>query len=341
MEESSANVSAPASFVAPSSQPSKQWARIGVIAVGIILLLSLISGAYWLGTKQSQFVSQTQKTQTSAEKTQTATQQPVLNPIGQTVQVDKLLLTVNKVQDQNQLFSFIDPDKKAIFLEVTFENKNAVEGKDATDAQLRFDARGFRLTDEEGFVQNLVVPNETVRQEVKDLGVINFIEMLAVEKLAVGEKSKGYLIFAVDKNKSKFILTYGGVKFSIIPETTPTTIPGSKTMPTTFSGNDSIPVDALQIIEKVKDDLVKRKGVKRETIKFSYGASLKEADAWLNMSSWCMPGKTSLMTDEQKGYFLIFEITGTNRSYNYETSNDPKNPILIFCQEPSPMPFNF
>lgn len=225
---------------------SKAWLKIALITGGALIFTLSVLGAYWLGTQNQQSVKKTEKTIkvsgdieqregenlplqdiTPTERPKLTTPMPTLTPAisiiyqvtPQATQAGKLYLTVKGAEvKKDYYFSFTPEGKQILFLEVIFENRNAIEGENATDADLRFAINDFRLTDAEGFIQDWVIPNSTIQEELKVLGVIEFVPTLAHIKLARGEKFRGYLLAIVPKDASGLSLTGKTAKFSLTPQ---------------------------------------------------------------------------------------------------------------------------
>lgn len=305
----------------PSATPklitSPSWKTLVIILAGVLIFLASVSVAYWLGLKQAE-------------------ESKPIYEVGQTVRVGKLHLTVNKAQTTNSSLSFIPPGKQALFLNVTFENRDATEGKDTIDAELRLALRDFRLTDEEGFVWDPVIPDNAVQEEVfKKLSIGIFIESFTQRKLARGENYSGYLLYVVPKEKPKFVLIYKGtIKFFIIPpfediSLLPTITLPAITLPEMF-GPDNIPENAKKFVELAKDDIVKRLKVKREMIKLIIGTSREWGDSSLGCAKEEGYAYLPMITP---GYDLTF-MAG-NKFYNYHTNKDPQNYAIKLCGEQS------
>lgn len=172
--------------------------------VGIVLAAGLVFAGYQLGLRQAQSVSQ----QTPVESP-TPAESP--SPAGTTgFQVAGIDLTIDKAL---RVKREEEEEKDLLVLTVTFAaNKEcSLPG----GAVCGYDIRGFRLVDDEGYVQDILFSYPTVKYLPT--------EPISQRILKLGEKDKGEVFFEIPKDKDEFYLTYSSAgetteQISIEPE---------------------------------------------------------------------------------------------------------------------------
>ena len=116
--------------------------------------------------------------------------------VGEAVGAGGLLLTVSKAERVIEESG----TKDILVLTVTFENQGDCPPQERAPAECRYDTRGFRLVDEEGFVLDQPVKYPTIEYYETD--------PLSQLVLKAGEKDQGHVFFEIPKGKIKFFLTY-------------------------------------------------------------------------------------------------------------------------------------
>jgi len=157
---------------------------IGVL--GVVIFIGAVFGAYKFGQKQFQLGPVPTTTPTPTIFPEATPREGAYHIAGIDLTVDKALRVEKKT------------DKDLLVLTVTFAAN--VECPLSGGAVCGYDIRGFRLVDEEGFVQDMLFSFPTVKYLTTN--------PISQRILKLGEKDKGDIFFDIPIDKNKFFLTY-------------------------------------------------------------------------------------------------------------------------------------
>lgn len=162
----------------------KRWLKPLLFStLGIILAITLIFTGYQLGQKGIP---------SEPGRKVTPTASPEVTPSTGVYHVASIDLTVDRALRVEG-----KADKDLLVLTVTFAANTKCP---LTGVECRYDTRGFRLVDEEGFVQEMPVSFPKVKYLITN--------PISQRALKLGEKDKGDVFFDIPKDKNKFFLTY-------------------------------------------------------------------------------------------------------------------------------------